>query len=99
MSRVRAHLAAFFAVLLLPFLVRGLLGRGEHRARANAGAAPVELRVITPHNQDIRRAFELAFSDWYLERYGRPVALTYLSPGGTNEIVRYLADAYGAYRG
>lgn len=98
MTRVRAHVIAFFAVLLLPFVLRGWLGSSEPRARSSASAAVAELRIITPHNQDIRRAFELAFSDWHLERHGQPVAVTFLSPGGTNEIVRYLTDAYGEYR-
>ena len=98
MTRLRAYVVAFFAVLLLPFVLRGWLGGNEPRARASGAARVAELRIITPHNQDIRRAFELAFSDWHLERYGRAVAITYLSPGGSNEIVRYLRDAYGAYR-
>jgi iron(III) transport system substrate-binding protein len=98
MTRLRAHFVAFFAVLLLPFVLRGWLGRSESRARASSGAPVAELRIITPHNQDIRRAFELAFSDWHLQHYGQAVAITYLSPGGTNEIVRYLTDAFGAYR-
>jgi iron(III) transport system substrate-binding protein len=98
MTRLRAHVVAFFAVLLLPFVLRGWLGRSEPRARASHGAPVAELRIVTPHNQEIRRAFELAFSDWHLEHYGQAVAITYLSPGGTNEIVRYLTDAFGAYR-
>lgn len=98
MTRLRAHVVAFIAVLLLPFLLRAWLGRDEARARASSGAPVAELRIITPHNQEIRRAFELAFSDWHLQHHGQAVAITYLSPGGTNEIVRYLADAYGAYR-
>jgi iron(III) transport system substrate-binding protein len=98
MARVRAQFVAFFAVLLLPFVLRGWLGHSEPRARTSSGAPVAELRIVTPHNQDIRRAFELAFSDWHLEHHGQAVAITFLSPGGTNEIVRYLADAYGAYR-
>ncbi|HTV19018.1 MAG TPA: ABC transporter substrate-binding protein [Polyangiaceae bacterium] len=98
MTRLRAHVVAFCAVLLLPFVLRAWLGRSEPRARAQSDAPVAELRIITPHNQDIRRAFELAFSDWHLRHYGQAVAITFLSPGGTNEIVRYLGDAYGAYR-
>jgi iron(III) transport system substrate-binding protein len=97
-SRLKLLAFAFAAVLLLPFAVRGWLGGRSERPRAQAGAGLAELRIITPHNQDIRRAFELAFSDWHLEHYGQPVAITYLSPGGTNDIVRYLKDVYGAYR-
>ena len=100
MSRLHVHLLAFAVVLLLPFAVRlGLGGSESVVARpAKQGVPTVELRIITPHNQDIRRAFELAFSDWHLDHYGSPVAVTFLSPGGTNDIIRYLRDLYGAYR-
>jgi iron(III) transport system substrate-binding protein len=97
-SRLHVQLLAFATVLLLPFAVRLWLGRGEQAARPMAGPEALELRIVTPHNQDIRRAFELAFSAWHEQRYGKPVAITYLSPGGTNDIVRYLKDAYGAYK-
>jgi iron(III) transport system substrate-binding protein len=100
MSRVRLYacLAAFVAVLLLPFVGHLLLGHEARPAqRARTGAAR-ELRVITPHNQDIRRVFAPAFSDWHQKRFGEPVAIIYLSPGGTNDIVRYLHDLYGNFR-
>lgn len=98
MSRLQIHVAAFVAVLLLPFALRAWVGRGASRVRAPSGVPTAELRIITPHNQDIRRAFELAFSDWHQQHYGQAVAITYLSPGGTSDIVRYLDDVYGAYR-
>jgi iron(III) transport system substrate-binding protein len=98
LSRLHAKLIAFAAVLLMPFVVRAWLGRGELATRPMAGAEALGLRIVTPHTQDIRRAFELAFSDWHERHYGKPVLITYLSPGGTNDIVRYLKDAYGAYR-
>jgi iron(III) transport system substrate-binding protein len=98
LTRLHAHFLAFALVLLLPFAVRALLGRSESRGRAERTATALQLRIITPHNQDIRRAFEPAFSDWHLKHHGQPVAITYLSPGGTNDIVRYLKDIYGSYR-
>ncbi len=98
MSRLHAHVLAFAVVLLLPFAVRVWLGRVRPPVSGGRGEAALELRIITPHNQDIRRAFELAFSDWHEQRYGQSVAVTYLSPGGTNDIVRYLEDLYGTYR-
>jgi ABC-type Fe3+ transport system substrate-binding protein len=102
--RLYGCLAAFFAVLLAPFLLRGVLGdvatrRMQPETTSPDGPAEVlELRIVTPHNQDIRRVFEPAFSDWHREHYGRSVAITYLSPGGTNDIGRYLRDLYGTYR-
>jgi len=104
--RLYGCLAAFFAVLLAPFVLRGVLGDTATRRLqpASESQAPetqaeaLELRIVTPHNQDIRRVFEPAFSDWHREHFGRSVTITYLSPGGTNDIVRYLRDLYGTYR-
>lgn len=98
MSRLKAYVAAFAALLLLPFAVRLWLGRADTRARVAGEGSSLELRIITPHTQDIQRTFELAFSDWHRQHFGRPIRITYLSPGGTNAIVRYLKDLYGAYR-
>lgn len=97
MLRLYVCVAAFFGVLLAPFVLQRVVR--EHPAERPAQSGEVlELRIITPHNQEIRRAFELAFSDWHRQHYGRGVAITYLSPGGTNDIVRYLRDLYGTYR-
>ena len=102
MSRLHGPLLAFSTVLLLPFAVRLLLGPSSPATEgASVGAEATETRVlsiITPHNQDIRRAFELAFTDWHRARYRESVAITYLSSGGSNDMVRFLEDAYGAYR-
>lgn len=99
MSRIYVCLAGFIVVLCLPFAVRFWLGQAEGRIEAEQAAdGALTLRIITPHNQDIRRVFEPAFSDWHRKRFGQTVDITYMSPGGTNEIVRYLSDIYGSYR-
>ncbi len=98
LSRTYVWLVAFAGVLFLPFALRGCLGGTEAQSGIARGESTLTLRIITPHNQDIRRAFEPAFSDWHREHYGQPVAITYLSSGGTNDIVRYLDDLYGTYR-
>jgi iron(III) transport system substrate-binding protein len=95
--RLYAWAAAFVGVLIAPFLLHALVA-GSRAERVRRDGDELELRIITPHNQDIRRVFEPAFSDWHRARYGRGVAITYLSPGGTNDIVRYLRDLYGTYR-
>lgn len=97
MSRLYACVGAFVAVLFAPFLLQGVF-REPALERPEQTGEMLELRIITPHNQDIRRVFEPAFSDWHRSHFGRGVAITYLSPGGTNEIVRYLRDLYGTYR-
>jgi iron(III) transport system substrate-binding protein len=95
--RLYVWVAAFAGVLIAPFVLHGLVGP-PREARPEQVGGVLELRIITPHNQDIRRVFEPAFSDWHRERFGRGVAITYLSPGGSNDIVRYLRDLYGTYR-
>lgn len=98
-ARMYVFVAAFAFVLLLPFALRlALGGRARVAERTALGEGVLSLRIITPHNQDIRRVFEPAFSDWHRQRFGSPVAITYLSPGGTNDIVRYLNDLYGSFR-
>lgn len=98
MSRLHGPLFAFSTVLLLPFAVRLWLSSSPPASGTAPAVSEVRaLSIITPHNQDIRRAFELAFTDWHRAQFGEGIALTFLSPGGTNDIVRFLEDAYGAY--
>jgi iron(III) transport system substrate-binding protein len=94
--RLYVWLIAFAGVLFAPFVLRILLSRQLRPVMRESSG--LELRIITPHNQDIRRVFEAAFSDWHRDHYGQAVRITYLSPGGTNEITRYLKDLYGSYR-
>ncbi|HYE16816.1 MAG TPA: ABC transporter substrate-binding protein [Tepidisphaeraceae bacterium] len=54
------------------------------------------LVVVTPHNEAIRYEFGQAFSRWHHEKYGKPVKIDWRVPGGTTEIMRYLASEYGA---
>jgi iron(III) transport system substrate-binding protein len=98
MRTTYALVGAFLLVLLLPFGFRLGLGTLEGDTRPLTSGSALSLRVITPHNQDIRGVFEAAFSDWHRERFGSAVDLIYLSPGGTNDIIRYLEDLYGRYR-
>jgi iron(III) transport system substrate-binding protein len=96
------YIFLFFIVLIAPFVVRMAVARRGEAAPVMTGAGPaLELVVVTPHNQDIRRAFERAFSDWHVREHGQAVRIVYLTPGGTNDIVRYISDIYGAqgYRG
>jgi ABC-type Fe3+ transport system substrate-binding protein len=93
-------LILFFIVLIAPFIVRGVMNAGNARKPGDAIAAgkAVELTIVTPHNEDIRRVFAAAFSDFHSRTYGRPVKVTYLTPGGTNDIVRLINDKYDAQR-
>ena len=93
-----AFIALFFIVLVAPFVVQRVVARGDRPVEPGASRDADELVIVTPHNQDIRRTFARAFADWHRERFGTPVRVTYLTPGGTNDIVRMLADTYGAMR-
>ncbi|MEY4545466.1 MAG: hypothetical protein RL685_1661 [Pseudomonadota bacterium] len=95
--RLYAYVAAFLSVLVAPFVLHVMFADRQQRPLRTGEV--LELRIMTPNNQDIRHVFERAFADWHRERFGRAVALTYLSPGsGTNDIVRLLRDLYGRYR-
>jgi ABC-type Fe3+ transport system substrate-binding protein len=92
---MRAYLfLLLFALLLgLPFAMRPAV---TQKARAGSGA---RLVVVTPHNQDIRREFERAFTAWHQMKYGQPVDIDYRTPGGSVDTKRLLENTYGPYRG
>src|SRR5215475_1333606 len=84
---------AFLLTLFAPFIVRALLGPEEGAAAQSArGPTRLELRIITPHTQDIRRTFEQAFVDWHQKSFGESVHVVFLTPRGTADMVRYLRD-------
>ena len=86
----------FLIVLVSPFVLRAALTSGDSAATPAAGAG--RLVIVTPHNQDIRREFERAFSRWHAEKYGTPVVIDYRAAGGTVDIKRLLDKTYGALR-
>src|SRR5215213_4362362 len=91
-----AFLVGFLLVLAAPFVVRGaFLPRGADEATVSSGP---ELRILTPHNQDIRQTFANAFSAWHKARFGTGAKVLYLTPGGTLDIVRYVTDSYANVR-
>lgn len=86
----------FVVVLATPFVLRLAVTRGDGDRGSSASAG--RLVVITPHNQDIRREFARAFSDWHLRKYGRAVVIDYRIPGGTNDIRRQLEATYRGFQ-
>src|SRR5687768_6606262 len=90
------HIFLFLVVLATPFVLRLAVTRGDGRPAAGRDAA--RLVVITPHNQDIRREFARAFSEWHLRKYGRAVVIDYRIPGGTNDIRRQLEHTYRGFQ-
>ena len=92
-----AFILLFILVLLAPLAARLVVTRGK-AAPAVADSPALHLVVISPHNQDIRREFARAFSDWHRETFGQPVEIDFRTPGGTNDVVRLLSTTYAAQR-
>jgi ABC-type Fe3+ transport system substrate-binding protein len=90
------YILLFLAALATPFLLRRAVTRAQPSTSASADAA--RLIVVTPHNQDIRREFARAFSDWHQRRFGKSVVIDYRVPGGTNDIKRQLEHHYRGYQ-
>jgi len=86
---------AFLVVLLSPFGLRLVIGLERDTSRTK-GPVRLELRVITPHTEDIQRTFDHAFRDWHEARFGEPVRVVYVTPRGTSDMVRYLRDVAGS---
>lgn len=91
--------AAFAAVLALPFVVRldeGGAGGGHGRNARATGAGVPRLIVVTPHVEQIRQEFGAVFSAWRQRRFGTPAAVDWRAPGGTSEIVKQLEAQFTA---
>ena len=79
------------SLLILPFLLRP---KAEKAAVVSDGAD--RLVIISAHNKGIRDEYDRAFKKYYREKFGKEVVLDFRSPGGTRDIVRYIADRYEA---
>lgn len=84
MPRILLILALIAAVIAAPLLLQR-----EDIVRPDAAEAPT-LVIITPHNESIRREFELAFRAWHRRHFGSDVRFDWRVPGGTSEITRQL---------
>jgi ABC-type Fe3+ transport system substrate-binding protein len=82
-----AWLVTLAAILGLPFALRP-----REKVLEKEGEALV---VITPHNESIRYEFGRAFRAHMREK-GRSVHVDWRTPGGTNEIARFVAAEYAA---
>lgn len=74
-------------VVALPIFLRPEVDTGQ-------AGADRELRIITPHNETIRREFGEAFAAYWYEKTGERVYVNWLTPGGTSEIRRVLDGAF-----
>jgi len=84
----------WLALLALPFALRH---RGGGSAAPSEAAGRTEkLVIISAHNKAVRDEYSRAFRRYCREKLRRDVELDFRSPGGTSDIVRYIADRYEA---
>lgn len=86
-----AALAAMLVLLGVPFLARVRSDRPPSEGR--------RLIVLTPHVQQIREEFALAFSRWHEREFGSAAVVDFRTPGGTTEIRRQLEAEFRARLG
>jgi ABC-type Fe3+ transport system substrate-binding protein len=91
-----AFIILFLLVLAAPFVLRAIVKPADSSAGGRRDTP--RLVVVTPNNQDIRREFARAFSEWHQAHFGTAVEIDYRTPGGTNDIKRQLADTYKSWQ-
>jgi len=79
-------LLGLLIVLGVPFIFR------PDTAKPTPGS--LSLIIITPHNEQIRSEFSIAFNRWYEKHHGQPVIIDWRTPGGTSEIRKQLMAEY-----
>ena len=88
-----------FALLLvgivggIPFLFRPEESKGF---LPGAGEKADKLIIISPHSEPMKYEFERGFRKYYKAKFGRDIYIDYRAPGGTSDIVRYIADRFTA---
>ncbi len=80
------------ALIAIPLWLRP----GEKEQSAGLEAEGDRVVIVTPNSESIRFEFGLAFRKYYRQRFGREVTLEWRTPGGTSDIVRFIADRYEA---
>lgn len=83
-----------FAVIFVSLVAVPLILRPAEKAPVSGDAK--QLIIITPHLAQLREEFGLGFQRWHEEKYGEPVRVRYITPGGTSEIIKQLVAQYTA---
>ncbi len=81
-------IVALIIVLGVPFLFKP--------EGATVDPDALSLVIITPHNEQIRHEFSVAFDAWYRAKYGKGVVIDWRTPGGTSEIRRQITSEYSS---
>ena len=83
--------AALLALLALPFLLRP-----ESEKRSAPAENVDRVVIVSAHNKAVRDEYERAFRSYYRAKHDRDVEVDFRTPGGTSDIVRFIADRYEA---
>ena len=78
-------------LLAIPFFLRP-----KQEADGKSSGPADKLVIISAHNESIRHEYEQAFRKFYREKTGREIELDFRSPGGSSDIVKYIADRFEA---
>ena len=81
-----------FAVIFVSLVAVPLLLRPADRSEGASDTR--QLIIITPHLAQLREEFGLGFRRWHEEKYGEPVRVQFITPGGTSEIIKQLNAQY-----
>jgi iron(III) transport system substrate-binding protein len=91
----RFILPILFLIVLATPLVLGRIYRGAGSS-ALAPRDALQLVVVTPNVESIRREFGEAFSAWHQQKYGQAVFVDYRMLGGASDIVRFFETSRDA---
>ncbi|MBO7148121.1 MAG: extracellular solute-binding protein [Lentisphaeria bacterium] len=88
----------FIAAFLLPAVVLTLpfLLRRTDNALSDYLEDADTLVIISAHSEPMKFEWEHKFRKYYKEKYNRNIIIDWRAPGGTSDIVRYIADRYEA---
>ncbi len=91
--KTRIILAVFLllAVLLLPFLLRR-----NDSSLSEFFTDTDTVVIVTAHSEPMKFELERGFREYYKKHFNRNVVIDWRSPGGTSDIVRYIADRFEA---
>jgi ABC-type Fe3+ transport system substrate-binding protein len=83
-----------FIIALVPLATLIAIPLSIREPGSDIPAGAQTLVIITPHNENARAEFENAFRAYAQDRYPKPVAIDWRTPGGTSEITRYVDDQF-----
>ncbi|OQA86019.1 MAG: Phosphoglycerate transport regulatory protein PgtC precursor [Lentisphaerae bacterium ADurb.Bin242] len=90
-TRIFGAVSLLLLVLLLPFLFRR-----NDASLSEFFAGTDTVVIITAHSEPMKFELERGFREYYKKHYNRNVTIDWRSPGGTSDIVRYIADRFEA---